>query len=1392
MALVGMTTTIEPYRRGISFADWVERLEFFFEANNIQENLRRPHFITLGGPVVYKELKLLYPSTSINEVSYADMIARLKSRLDKTESDLIQRFKFNNRVQQPDETVEDFVLSVKLQAEFCSFANFKEMAIRDRIVAGIRDPALQQRLLNEENLTLAVAEKLITTWEMAGANAKTLGVSAVRGQAMNKLLNTYALGNQEIGQVASVRGPVKSRLGFRTYNQGNVNDRRQENDKRVGESFRPGDWRKRQEKKRPDYSGYTCDFCGAKGHIKRKCFRWINLRRDAVNLVQSPKPGPSTETHLDDLMSRMTTNNADSEEDDDDNESGDFACMLVSSVNKISEPCLIDLLIDDNLVTMEVDCGASVSVMSRSQYFSHFDKPLQKCTNQLVVVNGSKLKIEGEAIVRVKYQEKVANLKLLVLSGDNNFIPLLGRTWLDNFFPSWRQFFSKLSVINNVTEQNGAKAISDIKQRYSKVFKKDFSSPIIGYEADLVLRQDSPIFRKAYDVPYRLRDKVVSYLEKLEEQKVITPIKTSEWASPVVAVMKKNGEIRLVIDCKVSINQQIIQNTYPLPTAQDVFAGLAGSKIFCALDLEGAYTQLELSKKSKKFMVINTIKGLYVYHRLPQGASSSASIFQQVMEQVLKDIEYVYVYLDDVLIAGKDLQDCQRKLELVLTRLEEANIKVNLEKCRFFVEELNFLGHVISEKGLKPCVDKIETIKKAKVPGNVTELKSFLGLINYYNKFVPHLSANLYHLYNLLKKDVKFIWDENCNRAFESSKEALLRADLLEFYDPNKDIVVVSDASGYGLGGVIAHVIDGEEKPISFTSFSLNSAQKSYPILHLEALALVCTVKKFHKYLYGKKFFIYTDHKPLVGIFGKAGKNSIFVTRIQRFILELSIYDFEIQYRPSAKMGNADFCSRFPLEQSVPKQYDVGYVNYINFGQNLPLDFKLIAQNTEKDEFLQQIVYFIRNGWPKRLNRCFMDVFSNQHEIEITQGCLLYKERVVIPQNLQASILKLLHSNHSGVVKMKQQARQYVYWFGINADIERFVSKCDVCNCVAIVPKPKLISKWTPTMRPFSRVHIDFFYFNQHTFLLMVDSYSKWLEVEWMRRGTECNQVLLKLVEMFSRFGLPDVLVSDGGPPFNSHKFKQFLERQGIIVLKSPPYHPSSNGQAERLVKTVKEVLKKFLLDPELMDLRLEDLINLFLFNYRNTTSKEGKFPSQKILSYSPKTLIDLINPKKDYKAFLTTPPMNEETISNPTIEKVGSMDPLDELTEGEEVWYRNNNPNITKRWLKATFLRKCSINIFQITIGSVEVMAHRGQLRINKNSDRSQKSNVFIPMGGAEETPTGEPQTESAGGELPEVPAQVSRKRKRDAHSANLSKDETRRSKRIRRPLRNNDFYYE
>lgn len=689
------------------------------------------------------------------------------------------------------------------------------------------------------------------------------------------------------------------------------------------------------------------------------------------------------------------------------------------------------------------------------------------------------------------------------------------------------------------------------------------------------------------------------------------------------------------------------------------------------------------------------------------------------MDQVLHGLDNVVVYLDDVLISGTDLKDCQKKLYLVLERLARANIKVNLKKCKFFVTELPYLGHILTDKGLRPCPQKIDTIREAKAPQNVSELKAFLGLLNYYSKFIPNLSSRIQCLYGLLKKNVRFVWSSDCDKAFDDCKKFLLRPCLLEYFDPVKPIVVTTDASSYGLGGVMSHVVNGEERPICFTSFSLNDAQKKYPILHLEALAVVCAVKKFHKFLFGMKFVIYTDHKPLIGIFGKDGKNQISVTRLQRYVMELSVYDYEIIYRPASRLANADFCSRFPLSQPVPKAIDREYVKSLNFTVDFPLEYKEIARETKKDDFLIKIMKYLKLGWPVRLAREFRDVYSHHQDLEEVEGCVLFQDRVVIPDVLKPKVLKLLHRNHSGINKIKQLARRTVYWFGMNKDMEEYVRSCGSCNEMNSVTRPAAYSSWIPTSKPFSRVHADFFHLDHKTFLVIVDSYSKWIELEYMRTSTDSRHVIKVFLNVFARYGLPDVLVTDGGPPFNSADFVNFFERQGVKMMKSPPYHPESNGQAERMVRVVKDVFKKFLIDPEIKKLDTDLQISYFLLNYRNTCLEDGgNFPSERLLSYKPKTLLDLINPKYNFKHNLQV--MHDDASPIISTQNDNFNDQFVHLKCGDPIYYKNANKADIRRWLPATYLKRISSTVFQISLGGRQIMAHRQQLKLPVDSRRT------------------------------------------------------------------------
>lgn len=1276
-----LVNQIEQFIPGtIPFAQYLEQLEWVFAHHQVeQDEDKKKAFLAASSREVYTELKKLFPGKDLKKETFVSITTALQKRYDKTDSDMIQRFKFYQRKQRENESAEDFILNVKQQAELCDFGQFKDQAIRDRLVCGLNDEVLRQRLFDEEDLTLTKVEKLIVNRELATVRAKLVSDNDVyRGNVLNRVGDRNR--NNRANGAPSFRGRSRSR--------GRPGGRRERS-----RSFSAG---RRHRSPAATNRKFFCTHCRRPGHTRSYCFD-LPENKKAVKFLDEPA---STSKNV----NRRLVNYREDESDYDE----DMNCLMISSIKKLSEPCLRQVYVDGKQLEMEVDCGAAVSVINSVVYEKKFKHiPLMKCDRKLAVINGSRLNVEGQISVEVVFNGIRSNVKLIVLRCSSVFAPLLGRDWLDVFTPRWRDAFGISAGIKQLDVFQDH-MVEKFKRKFPNIFDKSLASPIQGFEAELVLKCDTPIFKRAYDVPLRLKDKVIEHLKSLERDGVITPVDASEWASPVIVVIKKDGGIRMVIDCKVSINKVIIPNTYPLPLVQDIFASLAGAKVFCSLDLAGAYTQLLLSKKSREIMVINTIIGLFVYNRLPQGASSSAAIFQRIMEKVLFNIDGVYCYLDDVLIAGKDKEDCVCKLELVLERLSNANIKVNLQKCKWFVNSLPFLGHVLTDNGLMPSPDRVETIRRAKIPNNVSELKAFLGLINYYGKFIPNLSTRLSCLYRLLKKEVRFVWSSECNRAFEHCKQSLLNSKLLEFFDPSKPVIVVTDACSYGLGGVIAHQINGEERPVCFTSFSLNNAQKSYPILHLEALAVVSTIKKFHKYLFGKKFTVFTDHKPLIGIFGREGRNSLFVTRLQRYVLELSIYEFDIVYRPSAKMGNADFCSRFPLPEEVPAALQREYIKCLNITNEFPLDFALIARETKKDKFLQQVVYFMKNGWPDKLDRNFRDVYAQHQDLEEVEGCLLYQDRVCIPVCLQKRILSLLHKNHSGITKIKQLARRTVYWFGMNHDIECFVKSCNICCEMNAVSKPVPHSPWIPTKKPFARIHADFFYFDKKVFLVIVDSFSKWLEVYYMKFGTDARNVKSKFMSFFASFGLPDVVVTDGGPPFHSREFVDFLERNNIRVMKSPPYNPSSNGQAERMVRVVKEGLKKFMLDPEMKGMNIEDVVSFFLFNYRNTCLDNGSFPSERLFNFKPKTLLDLLNPRSSFKKNLTT---NEKAESVPVAPV--KRDEIDNLRPGDLVYFKNFKSTEIRRWLEAKFLRRISSYTFQVSVGGRVYLAHRNQIKV-------------------------------------------------------------------------------
>ena len=456
----------------------------------------------------------------------------------------------------------------------------------------------------------------------------------------------------------------------------------------------------------------------------------------------------------------------------------------------------------------------------------------------------------------VSYDQQSVTLPLLVIAGAG--ASLMGHNWLEKITLNWRS-------IHKVNFDQLQAALT----QYSEVFKPDLGM-MKDFKATIFIDPSvPPCFCKARSVPYAMRPLVEAELEKLVDQGILTAVQRAEWAGPIVPIMKADRKsVRICGDFKQTVNRASPLDKYPIPKVDDLFARLAGGQKFTKLDMSQAYQQLCLDEDSKKYVVINTSKGLFRYNRLPFGISSAPGIFQRVMESLLNGIPKVVVYLDDILITESNTDEHLQHLSEVLRRLQDAGLRLKADKCEFLSSSVVYFGHRIDAEGLYPTPDKVEAIRQAPTPKNITELKAYLGLLNYYNKFMPNLSTELVPLYKLLQKAAKWQWGKEEDSAFQKSKQLLLSSQLLVHFDPAKEVILCCDASTYGIGAVLAHCMsNGSEQPIGFVSRTLTAAEKNYSQIEKEALSCIFGINKFHTYLYGHKFTLITDHKPLLSLF---------------------------------------------------------------------------------------------------------------------------------------------------------------------------------------------------------------------------------------------------------------------------------------------------------------------------------------------------------------------------------------------------------------------------------------------------------------------------------------------------------------------------------------------
>lgn len=712
---------------------------------------------------------------------------------------------------------------------------------------------------------------------------------------------------------------------------------------------------------------------------------------------------------------------------------------------------------------------------------------------------------------------------------------------------------------------------------------------------------DMPPARNVYThIPAAFKELTKQKLDYLLSNGIIEEVTMGmdrSFCSSLLVVPKGKDDIRIVIDLR-GPNRCIYRTPFKMPTFESILMELHGAKWFSTVDLTNAFFHIELEEGSRHLTNFFAGDGLYRYRRLPFGLTNAPDIFQEVLQTViLTGCKGQVNYLDDIMVFGKTKEEHDENLAQVLQCLQNHNVELNKEKCVFGKQSVDFLGFVVSDKGWKIDDDKIAALKNFRHPESISEVKSFLGLVNFIEKFIPNRADKTIKLRTLAKAD-KFYWNQDLDDEFSFLKHSAWKTiTTLGYFNREDRTELFVDASPYGLGAVLVQ-FDGERRPrvIACASKALSATEIKYPQTQKEALAMVWAVEKFSIYLMSLSFTIRTDAESNEFIFGglhRIGKRA--VTRAESWALRLQPYNFSVKRIPG-KMNVADALSRL-VEQAQPlKSFDEeaneNHLLYFIDAGAMEISWSEIEYHSEIDLELKKVRTAIKTGcWEEGLRR----YESQSKELSVFGNSVFKNDKIVLPNVLRTKAIESAHQGHMGIGSTKRILREHFWWPGMSSAVESFIRRCDTCLLLSKKNPPIPLTNRELPRGPWEILQIDFFTdkeFGFGEFLVIVDTYSRYLNIIEMRQ-MDADATIKALNEIFAEWGFPLVMQSDNGPPFQSDKFVRTWENKGIKIRKSIPLSPQSNGAVERQNEGIKRALAASKLDGTNWKLALKKYVHV-------------------------------------------------------------------------------------------------------------------------------------------------------------------------------------------------------
>ena len=696
-----------------------------------------------------------------------------------------------------------------------------------------------------------------------------------------------------------------------------------------------------------------------------------------------------------------------------------------------------------------------------------------------------------------------------------------------------------------------------------------------------------PLRQRPYRVAEHQRGIIEEHITDMLNRGIIQP-STSPWASPIILVKKKDGTDRFVVDYR-RLNSVTCKDSFPLPRIDDALDALNGTKWYSCLDLMSGYWQVEMEPESREHTAFISHSGLFEFLVVPFGLTSAPSTFSRLMEYVLRNLTYkiCLIYLDDILIYSRTFDEHLTNLRQVFDRLRHANLKLKPSKCNFACQKVTYLGHVISSAGVSPDEDKISAVRDFPRPHNVKTTRSFLGLANYYRRFVKDFAKLAAPLNQLLRKDQKFVWTDTCEQAFISLKTALTTAPILVFPDFKEPFHLYTDASNEGLGATLGQIHDGREVVIAYAGRDLNKAERNYSTTEREALGVIFGIKKFQPYIHGRKFILHTDHHSLKWLMSITDPTG----RLARWSLLIQQHDFEIRHRPGVSHANADALSRRPYPLSSPSisAYSVPGV-----------PTSQLQDMQRKDPDLADLINYLETSQlpdndttARRLLLTIDDYFLSEDGLLFHlwtpkgQGRPSICQQLVIPSALRHEILTWAHDDptgaHFGMLKTYERLRLRYYWRKMFADVSHWCRSC--CDC-AMRKSPRNRHKAPllpiPVQDAFERVACDIVgpfpvsKSGNRYIVVFSDYLTKWPEAFPVPSIEAPVIARLFVDEIFSRHGAPRTFLTDRGSNFLSSLVTEVCRLLNTKKVNTTAYHPQTDGLVERFNNTLVEAISAY------------------------------------------------------------------------------------------------------------------------------------------------------------------------------------------------------------------------